>query len=126
MVKKPKVQKITFKSIFRFSLFIIIIFILINFLNKQQKSKNKITDPTIYVGEKIGGQILGEIYPKFPQNSRYQLEHIGQTFLGKIIKNSSSYVKNQLNGFPQKQIKQFKKDLINKISQDLINDIDNQ
>ena len=49
-----------------------------------------------------------------------------QTSLGKFLKNSSDYAKDQLNGFPQKQIKQFKIDLIKNISDDLIKDIDNQ
>jgi len=125
MVKK-KPQKITFQSILRLSIFIVIVIILINLLDKEKASKNTSSDPTSYIGENLGGQILGEMYSKLPQNSRYQLENFNQTSVGKFFKNSSDYIKNQLNGFPQKQIKQFKKDLIKNISDDLINDIDNQ
>jgi hypothetical protein len=126
MVKKKKVEKITLKSIFRLVVFIIIVFFLINYLDKQKNQKTIISDPTLYVGESLGGQILGEIYTKLPQDSQYQLNHFDQTFLGKFFNNSSNFIKNQLDGFPQKQIKQFKKDLIKNISDDLIKDIDNQ
>lgn len=126
MVKKKKVQKITFKSILRLSIFVLIIYFLINYLDKYQKQKVYYTDPTSYVSENLGGQILGTIYTKLPEGSRYQLEHFDKTFLGKFLKNSSDYTKDQLNGFPQKQIKQFKINLIKNISDDLIKDIDNQ
>lgn len=126
MVKKSKVQKITFKSIIRLTLFILIVYLLINLLNQQQEPIKLSKDPTSYIGESSGGQILGTIYSKLPQDSRYQIEHFDQTFLGKFYKSSSDYLKWQLNGFPQKQIKQFKKDLIKNISDDLIQDIDNQ
>lgn len=126
MVKKTKKQKITFKSIIRLTIFIVIIFFLINFLDKNKDKSNLAIDPTSYVGESLGGQILGEIYPKLPEDSRYKLEHFDQTSLGKFFNNSSIFLNDQLNGFPQKQIKEFKKDLIKKISDDLIKDIDNQ
>lgn len=126
MVKKKKKQKITFKSIIRLSIFIVIITSLINILSQQQKSLTTKTDPTSFVGENSGGQILGTVYSKLPSDSRYQLEHFDQTFLGKTYKNSVDYIKLQLNGFPQKQIKQLKKDLIKNISDDLIKNIDNE
>lgn len=126
MVKKSKVQKITFKSIIRLAFLILIIYLLINLLKQQQKPIVSSNDPTSYIGENTGGQILGVIYSKLPQDSRYQLEHFEQTLLGKFLKNSSDYIKNQLDGFPQKQIKQLKKDLIKNISDDLIENIDNQ
>ena len=126
MVKKHKVQKITFKSIIRLGFFIFIVYLLINLLDQQQKPILLSNDPTSYIGENSGGQILGEIYSKLPQDSRYQIEHFDQTFLGKTYKNSVDYIKWQLNGFPQKQIKQLKKDLIKNISDDLIDNIDSQ
>jgi len=126
MVKKKKVPKITFKSILRLIVFILIVFFLINYLDKQKNPKIAITDPTSYIGESLGGKILGDTYSKLPQNSRYQLEHFDQTTIGKFFKSSLEYIQNQLNGFPTKQIKQLKKDLIKNISDDLIKDIDNQ
>lgn len=126
MVKKSKVKKITYKSIIRLIIFIIIIYFSIKFLDQQSNPTPNLIDPTSYVGKNVGGQILGAIYPKLPEDSRYQIEHFDQTTIGKFIKNSSTYISNQLNGFPQKQIKQFKKDLIKNISDDLIQDIDNQ
>ncbi len=124
MVKKKKKQKITLKSIIRLSIFIVIIVFLINILSQQQKSINPNNDPTSYIGENSGGQILGTIYSKLPQDSRYQLEHIDQTLLGKIYQDSKNYIVTHLNGFPQKQIKEFKKQLIKNISDDLIENID--
>lgn len=126
MVKKSKVQKITFKSIIRLTIFILIVYFSINILNQQQKPIISTNDPTSYIGENSGGQILGTVYSKLPPDSRYQIEHFDQTFLGKTYKNSIDYIKWQLNGFPQKQIKQLKKDLIKNISDDLINNIDSQ
>lgn len=126
MVKKSKAQKITFKSIVRLSILLIIIYILINILSQSKKTSLLPNDPTSYVGENTGGQIFSNIYSKLPQESRYQLEHFDQTFIGKTYKQSVDYIQLQLNGFPQKQIKQIKKDLIKNISDDLIKDIDNQ
>jgi hypothetical protein len=124
MVKKKKKQKITFKSIIRLSIFVVILTFLINILSQQQKPFTKKVDPTSFVGENSGGQILGTIYSKLPTDSRYQLEHIDQTLLGKIYQDSKNYVVTHLNGFPQKQIKEFKKQLIKNISDDLIENID--
>lgn len=126
MVKKIKKQKITLKSIIRLIIFIALVFFLINFFDKNKDNPNLVADPTSYVGESLGGQILGTIYPKLPEDSRHQLEHFDQTTLGKFLSNSSAFVNEQLNGFPQRQIKELKKDLIKKISDDLIKDIDNQ
>jgi len=124
MVKKKKKQKITIKSISRLSIFVVIIAFLINILSQQQKSINTKDDPTSYIGENSKGQILGTIYSKLPQDSRYQLEHIDQTLLGKIYQDSKNYIIIHLNGFPQKQIKEFKKQLIKNISDNLIENID--
>jgi len=125
MVKKKKIQKITFKSIVRLSIFLVIIFFSIKLLSQQKNPINN-TDPTLFVGEEPGGKILGEIYSKLPQDSRYQIEHFNDTFLGKLYQNSRNYIVSQLNGFPQKQIKEFKKQIIINISDDLIENIDKQ
>ncbi len=126
MVKKKKKQKITFKSIIRLSIFIVIIAFLINILSQSQKSIVTKIDPTSYVGESSRDQILGTIYSKLPSDSQYQLEHFDQTPLGIFYKNSTDYIAKQLNGFPQKQIKEFKKQLIKNISDDIIKNIDNE
>lgn len=125
MVKKKKIQKITFKSIIRLSIFLVIIFFSIKLLSQQKNPINN-TDPTLFVGEESGGKILGEIYSKLPQDSRYQVEHFNDTFLGKLYQDSRNYIVSQLNGFPQKQIKEFKKQIIKNISDDLIENIDKQ
>lgn len=124
--KKSKVQKITLKSIFRLIVFILIVYGLINVLSQEKKPTTTLTDPTLYIGENIGGQILGTVYSNLPQDSRNQLENFQDTYLGKLYFDTSKYISEQLNGFPKKQINQLKKDLINKISQDLINNIDSQ
>lgn len=125
MVKKKKVQKITFRSILRLSFFLLIVFLLINFLDQKNNQKNTTLDFSLPINESVGGQILGEMYIKLPEKSRYQLEHFDQTTIGIYINNTTNYIKDQLNGFPQKQIKQFKKDLIKSVSDELIKDIDN-
>ena len=112
MVKKKKVQKITFKSILRLTFFLLLIFLFINFLDQKNSQKNTLSNIVLPIDESFGGQILGEIYTKLPEKSRYQLENFDQTIVGQFISNSSNYIKDQLNGFPQKQIKQFKKELI--------------
>ncbi len=124
--KKSKVQKITLKSIFRLIIFILIVYGLISVLSREKGSITVSNDPTLYIGENVGGQILGTVYSKLPPDSRNQLENFDQTLLGKLYFDSSKYISEQLNGFPKKQINQLKKDLINKISQDLINNIDSQ
>ena len=125
MVKKKKVQKITFKSIFRLFFFLLLIFLLINFLDQKNSQKNTLLNIALPIDESFGGKVLGEIYAKLPETSRYQLEHLDQTVAGQFVINSSNYIKDQLNGFPQKQIKQFKKDLIKNVSDELIKGIDN-
>jgi hypothetical protein len=99
--------------------------LLINFLDQKNSQKNTLLHIALPIDESFGGQILGEIYTKLPETSRYQLEHFDQTVVGQFIINSSNYIKDQLNGFPQKQIKQFKKDLIKNVSDELIKGIDN-
>lgn len=125
MVKKKKVQKITFKSILRLTFFLLLIFLFINFLDQKNSQKNTLSNIVLPIDESFGGQILGEIYTKLPEKSRYQLENFDQTIVGQFISNSSNYIKDQLNGFPQKQIKQFKKELIKNVSDELIKGIDN-
>ena len=126
MVKKSKVQKITLKSIIRLTIFIFFVYLAISLLSQKQQPVVSSIDPTSYIGETSGGQILGTVYSKLPSDSRYQIEHFDKTFLGKFYKNSAEYLTKQLNGFPQKQIKQLKKDLIKNISDDLIKNIDNE
>jgi hypothetical protein len=125
MANKAKPQKITFQSIVRLIVFIIIIYISISWLSRQKQVTLQLNDPTIYFGENIQkSNILNDIYNKLPQNSRYQLEHFSQTNIGIFFSNSEKYIVSQLNGFPQKQIKQIKKNIIKGISDDMIKNID--
>lgn len=124
MAKKAKPQKISLKSIFRLILFLVIIFLSINWFDRQQNISINHSDPTLYLGESSTNNVLGDMYSKLPPSSRYQIENFDESFLGKNIKKSSDYIKDQLNGFPQKQIKQLKKDIINSIANDLIKNID--
>lgn len=124
MSKKSKPQQITFKSILRLILFLFIVFILISWFSSQKPVNNNFNDPTVYVGETLGSDVFNQIYQKLPESSRYQLEHFNQTPVGIWLKNTSSYIGTQLNGFPQKQIKEIKKAIIKNISDDMIRNID--
>jgi hypothetical protein len=123
MSKKNKPQKVTFKSIFRLSLFLILVFILISWFSSQNSIPSN-NDPTVYIGESLGGDVLGAIYSKLPESSRFQLENFNQTEVGKFIFNSSEAIKKSLDGFPQKQIKEIKKGIIKNISDDMIKNIE--
>lgn len=124
MLKKSKPQKVTLKSIFRLILFLVLVFVMISWLSSQKTLKSDITDPTVYVGESLGGDVLGTVYSKLPENSRYQIENFNQTAIGIFIQDSTEYLKTQLNGFPQKQIKEIKKTVIKNISDDMIRNIE--
>ena len=125
MIKKKKPQTITFKSIFRLAVFLLIIFFLISWLSHQSSSEITQDDPTLFIGEaNSSSTVLGDMYNKLPEDSRQQLENINQTEFGKFISNTSEYIKVQLNGFPQKQIKEIKKEIIRNISDDMIKSID--
>ncbi len=124
MSKKTKPQKVTLKSIIRLILFLAIVFLIISFISRQQTIKTEISDPTVYIGESLGGGVLGTFYSKLPEKSRYQIENFNQTEAGIFLQNSTEYLKNQLNGFPQKQIKEIKKAVIKNISDDMIKNIE--
>lgn len=124
MSKKNKPQKVTFKSIFRLILFLLIILIIISIISSQKTNQTEIDDPTVYIGESLGGDVLGEVYSKLPEKSRYQIENFNQTEVGIFFQNSTEYLKTQLNGFPQKQIKEIKKAIIKNISDDMIKNIE--
>ena len=125
MAKKVKPQRITFGSIFRLIIFSLIIFILISWFS--QKSSDKVTnnDPTLFIGEtSSSSNVLGDMYSKLPQDSRQQLENFDQTQVGEFVSNATKYIKNKLDGFPQKQIKEIKKGIIKNISDDMIKTIE--
>ncbi len=124
MPKKTKPQKVTLKSIIRLILFLLIVFLIISFISSQKTIKTEINDPTVYIGESLGGDVLGTFYSKLPEKSRYQIENFNQTEAGIFLQNSTKYLKNQLNGFPQKQIKEIKKAVIKNISDDMIKNIE--
>ena len=124
MVKKKKPQTITFKSILRLAVFILIVFFLISWLNQEPSSEVAQSDPTLFIGETESSNVLGDVYDQLPEDSRQQLENLDQTEIGKFISNTSEYIKVQLDGFPQKQIKEIKKEIIRNISEDMIKSID--
>jgi len=125
MSKKPKPQRVTFKSVFRLAIFLVIVFLLINWFSQNQSNKISDNDPTVFIGETISSSnVLGTMYSKLPQDSRHQLENFNQSELGKFFFNTSENIKNSLNGFPQKQIKEIKKAIIKNISDDMIKNID--
>lgn len=124
MSKKNKYQKITFHSLIRLIIFILIIFFSIQWLSHQKQSNSNLSDPTTYINEEIKNNFLSNIYQKLPKDSRYQLEHFNETKVGIFFQDTSKYIQQQLNGFPDKQIKEIKKSVIKNISDDMIKNID--
>jgi len=125
MAKKVKPQRITFGSLIRLTVFIVIVFFLISWLSQKPSKNLSESDPTLFIGEtNSSSNVLGDMYSKLPQDSRHQLENFNQTQVGKFIYNSTEFIKSKLNGFPQKQIKEIKKSLIKNISDDMIKNID--
>jgi hypothetical protein len=127
MSKKDNSQGITFKSIFRFIIFLLLVWVIISFLSQQNQNKKLVNDPTLSfdeISQSFGGDVLGDMYSKLPQDSRSQIENFNQTEIGKIFSNSLGYIKEQLDGFPQKQIKEIKKAVVKNISDEMIKNID--
>jgi hypothetical protein len=124
MSKKIKSQKITFHSLIRLVVFIVIIFFSIQWLSHQKKSNYNFNDQTTYINEEIKNNFLSNIYQKLPKDSRYQLEHFNETKVGIFFQDTFKYIQQQLNGFPNKQIKEIKKSVIKNISDDMIKNID--
>ncbi len=125
MPKKPKLQRITFKSLLRLVIFLTLVFLLINWFGQNQSHQVSNNDPTVFIGETISSSnVLGAMYSKLPKNSQNQFENFNDSDIGKFITNASDQIKNSLNGFPQKQIKEIKKAIIKSISDDMIRNID--
>ena len=120
MSKKDKHQRVTFRSIIRLIIFLILVWIIITFINQQIVNKKPvINDPTVAVDEvsnESNGDVLGEMYSQIPENNRHQLEI--------FLNNSSQFIQQKLNGFPQKQIKEIKKAIIKNVSDEMIQNID--
>jgi len=124
MSKEDKPQKITFKSVIRLVIFLFLAWLIISFLSQQSQLKENIDDPTVSIDETMGGDVLGEMYSRLPQDSRNQIENFDKTETGKFFYNSFEYVKEKLDGFPQKQIKDIKKGIIKNMSEEMIRQVD--
>jgi len=125
MSKKSKPQRITFKSVLRLAIFLVIVFLLISWFSQNQSPKLSTNDPTVFIGETVSSSnVLGAMYSKLPEDSRNQLENFNDSTVGKFITNTTKQIQNSLDGFPQKQIKEIKKAVIKNISDDMIKNID--
>lgn len=124
MLKKIKTQKITFKSLIRLIIFIIIIYFSINWLQSQKPSNSNIIDPTLYIHEPSNNTFLSDFYQKLPGDSRYQLEHFNQNKINLWFQDKWQYLQQQLNGFPSRQIKEIQKGVIKNVSDGMIKNID--
>lgn len=124
MSKKDNPKGITLRSIFRLSIFLVLVWVLIFILNQSNKLNSITNDPTVTIDESFGGDVLGDIYSKLPENSRNQIENFNQTEISRIFDNTTKFIQEKLNGFPQKQIKEIKKNVIKNISDDIIRSID--
>jgi len=114
--KKIKKQRITFNSIFRLIIFSFIIFFSISWLSQNSNDQTPLTDPTLFIGETVSPNVLGDMYNNLPEDSRNQFSQ--------FISNSTEFIKSKFNGFPQTQIKEIKKAIIRNISDDMIKNID--
>ena len=126
MVKEPKKQKITFKSLLRLTIFLVLVYFLISFLDQQKQNQLK-NDPKLSfdeIDESLAGDVLGDVYSKLPQDSRDQLENFDQTEIAKFFNSSTQYIQEKLDGFPQKQIKEIKKNIIKNISEEMIRQVE--
>jgi len=126
MVEKPKKQKITFKSLLRLTIFLVLVYFLISFLDQQKQNQLK-NDPKLSfdeIDESLAGDVLGDVYSKLPQDSRDQLENFDQTEIAKFFNSSTQYIQEKLDGFPQKQIKEIKKNIIKNISEEMIRQVE--
>jgi len=124
MSRKNKHQKITFQSLIRLIIFIIIIYFSINWLQSQKPSDSNISDPTTYLGEQTNNTFLSDLYQKLPGDSRYQLEHFSQSNFSLWFQDKWQYLQQQLNGFPSRQIKEIQKSIIKNVSDGMIKNID--
>jgi hypothetical protein len=124
MSKKDKNTKITFKSIFRLVIFLLLVWVIISFLSQQSQLKQNINDPTISLEEALNNNVLGEMYSKLPSDSRNQIENFNQTKTGKFFSSSFEYIKEKLDGFPQKQIREIKKTIIKNVSDEMIRQVE--
>jgi hypothetical protein len=122
--KKIKSQKITFKSLIRLIILIIIIYFGINWLSSQKPSTSDIGNSNTFINESDNNPFLLNIYQKIPENSRYQLEHFNQSKISLWFQNSFQYIQKQLNGFPSRQIKEIQKGIIKNVSDGMIKNID--
>jgi len=116
MPKKPKPQKITFQSIIRLIIFSTVIYFSIIWLSSKKQLDSSFSDPTVVLGEQTNNTFFSDLYQKIPESNRNKLDN--------IINDTSKFLEEKLNGFPNKQIKELKKGIIKNISDDIIKNID--
>jgi len=116
MPKKLKHQKITFGSIIRLIIFSLIVYFSISWLSSKKQLDSSFTDPTVVLGEQTQSTFFTDLYQKIPESSRIKFDS--------VINNSSKFIQDKLNGFPDRQIKELKKGIIKNISDDIIKSID--
>lgn len=116
MPKKTKPQKITFRSIIRLIIFGLIVYFSITYLSSQKQIDSSLTDPTVILGEQTKNTLFSDLYQKIPESNRNKLDS--------IINDTSKFLEEKLNGFPDKQIKEIKKSIIKNVSDDIIKSID--
>jgi hypothetical protein len=116
MSKKKKSQKITFQSVIRLIIFAVVIYFSITWLSSQKQLNSSVSDPTVILGEQTSNTFLSDLYQKIPGNKRSQVENIFQ--------NTSKFISQKLDGFPNKQIKEIQKGVIKSVSDGIIKNID--
>jgi len=110
---EKKSFRITPKKLVRWTIFLFLIYLLLNYL-----SQNTIPKPNLPILGDTNLNLennLPEYLENLPPKKRKFLEE-SQKEIGNFIDN----IKDSLNGFPQKQINQIKKEIVTQIYQDIV------
>lgn len=113
---KIPVEKFHFgwQHLFRIVIFIVIYFLLINFLSTT-------SSPVI----PNANLVLPDVTQMLPQESRQQLSQVSRHPVVTFVQDKIGLLNQQLQDFPQSQIKQFQLWLVKSVSNQLINNLEN-
>lgn len=113
--------KFSFQVLVRWLIFLIIIYIIYNFLSSGiGYQKKSISIPNI-LGDSVDlNQLINEAYQKLPPKTKQNISTLPSSPLIKELQNRYAVIVKELNGFPQKQINDLKRSLIQSIYQDLM------
>jgi len=114
----------------RVSIFLAIIYYLINYLSSQSPKPIIVNDPTTILGEQIQNNgdlkdFSSKIYQSLPPESQTLFNNLPQNPVIISLQQRIDYFKDQSKDFPQKQIKEIQKELLKRFYQNALDNIDN-